>query len=590
VTAAARCLSGVHNMDADPIIRIENLSYQYPRSPAFVLRDVNLNVQRGEFLGIVGPTGAGKTTLCLALNGIVPQFYGGRFFGHVTVAGLDTIENRIYELAQHVTLVFQDPETQLIANSVQDEVAFGLENFQVARSEMPQRIQWALEAVRLKGMLHRHPSELSGGEKQRLAIAAALAVQPDVLVLDEPTSQLDPLGKQEVFATIRELNERLGITVILASHASEELAEFADRVALLDQGQLVSLDTPERIFSGRDLLARHAVRPPQVTEFYIELARQGLEPPSIPVTLQEATAAYEQMRDKIAVCACPAAEALPPPSEPPLLSAHDVHYTYGDGTRALRHVTLDIHQGEYVVIVGQNGAGKTTLAKHFLHLLEPQAGEVHLAGRDVRTLAVSDIAQTIGFVAQNPDQQIFSTTVASEVSFALQSLGTRGPELEARVAESLQTMGLTDLRDRHPLSLAQGDRARVVIAAALAMRPDVLIFDEPTTGQDYNGAKRILDVSRRFHQAGKTVIVITHHLYLMPGYAQRVVVMGRGVVLGDLPLRQAFHSSELLRSTYLAAPQIVRLAQYISAREQVPLPILTPKELAACLRLRRTSP
>jgi len=576
-------------MGNEPLVRIENLSYRYPRSPDLVLQDINLSVQRGEFLGIVGPTGAGKTTLCLALNGIVPQYYGGRFFGHVNVAGLDTVDNPIHMLAQHVTLVFQDPETQLFANSVENEVAFGLENLSVPRSEIPQRIQRALEVVRLENMLDKHPSELSGGEKQRLAIAAALAVQPDVLVLDEPTSQLDPLGKQEIFATIRELNERLGITVILASHASEELAEFADRIALLDRGSLIALDNPTRVFTRGDLLAQYAVRPPQVTEFYLEIERQGLEPPCLPVTLEKATAVYEQMRDRISVSTCPTPTLPSPPAEPALLSAHDVEYTYPNGTRALTGVSLDVHRGEYVVIVGQNGAGKTTLAKHFLRLLEPTAGRVRLGGRDVNTLEVSELAQQIGFVAQNPDQQIFSVTVEAEVAFAPQNLGVRGAELAARVEESLRTMGLTDLRDRHPLSLAQGDRARVVIAAALAMRPDVLIFDEPTTGQDLRGARRILDVSRQLHRAGKTVIVITHHLYLMPGYAQRAVVMGRGVILEDAPIRQAFHNSQLLRSTYLAAPQIVQLAQYVAAREQVSLPILTPLELASCVRERRAS-
>jgi len=574
----------------DAVVSIEDLSYQYPRSPRLALRDLNLTVHKGEFLGIIGATGAGKTTLCLALNGIVPQFYGGRFFGHVTVCGLDTLENPIHLLAQHVAVVFQDPETQLIANSVEDEVAFALENLCVPRDEILRRIPSALEAVRLDGMEKRHPSELSGGEKQRLAIAAALALRPRVLVLDEPTSQLDPLGSQQVFATIRELNTTLGITVILASHASEEMAESADRIALLANGQLIDVDLPDRIFARVDLLRQCAIRPPQVTSFYAQLQERGLAPPTVPVTLAEAKQAFEVMQPHYEVTPVAFPKATEGPSDSILISAENIEYTYPNGAKALRGVSLDVRKGEYIVIVGQNGAGKTTLVKHFLHLLEPASGTVLMDGQDVRALDVSDLAHRVGFVSQNPDNQIFCTSVEAEVAFALRNLGIRGAELDERVEESLQTMGLGRVRRQHPLALPKGDRARVIIAAVLAMRPHVLIFDEPTTGQDYQGAKRILDVSRQLHQSGKTVIVITHHLYLMPDYAKRVVVMGKGVIALDAPIREAFHEDELLRSTYLAPPQIVQFAQYIAVRRNISLPILTYDELAACISRRKVAP
>jgi energy-coupling factor transporter ATP-binding protein EcfA2 len=578
-------------MSPERIISIDNLSYQYPRSPGLVLRDINLSVDRGEFLGIVGPTGAGKTTLCLALNGIVPQFYGGRFYGRVAVAGLDTVDTPIHLLAQHVAIVFQDPETQLIANTVEDEVAFGLENVRVPPEEMQRRIQWALAAVRLDGMQSKHPSELSGGEKQRLAIASALAVEPDVLILDEPTSQLDPLGSQEVFATVRELNLELGITIIMASHASEELAEFAQRVALLSDGELVDVDSPERIFAKPGLLGEYAVRPPQVTQFYLTLADRGLGPPTVPVTLDGAITTFGGMRAAIEVTSLSASTGnAPAPQSPIALSALDVEHIYPDGTKALDGVTLDVREGEYVVIVGQNGAGKTTLVKHFLHLLEPSAGTVLLDGQDVKDIQVSEIAQRVGFVAQNPDTQIFNTTVEAEVGFALRNLGIEGAKLAERVDKSLDQMGLSHLRTWHPLSLAKGDRARVVIAAVLAMQPDVLIFDEPTTGQDYLGARRILDVSRQLHQAGKTIIVITHHLYLMPGYAERVVVMGKGITLLDAPIRQAFHETELLQRSFLAPPQIVQFAHWIAASRGMELPVLNPEELASCIAERNHGP
>jgi energy-coupling factor transport system ATP-binding protein len=246
-------------------------------------------------------------------------------------------------------------------------------------------------------------------------------------------------------------------------------------------------------------------------------------------------------------------------------------------------VSLDIHAGEYVLIIGQNGAGKTTLVKHFVKLLEPTEGIVTVDGVDTRELTLSGLARRIGYVAQNPDNQIFGKTVGEEVSFAPVNLDYPPEEVEARTVESLEAMGLLEVRDAHPLSLPKGDRARVVVAAILAMRPEIIIFDEPTTGQDYRGAKYILDVSRQLHQMGKTVVVITHHLYLMPEYAERVVVMGKGTILLDAPIREAYHQTDLLRSTFLSPPQAVLLAQHLGRGDGRAYALLTPEEVAGCM-------
>jgi energy-coupling factor transport system ATP-binding protein len=273
----------------------------------------------------------------------------------------------------------------------------------------------------------------------------------------------------------------------------------------------------------------------------------------------------------------------PAPSGDPLLSVRDLAHTYPDGTDALHGVSLDIHEGEYVLIIGQNGAGKTTLVKHFLKLLEPTGGVVRVSGTETGELTVSELAGRIGYVAQNPDNQIFSATVGDEVAFALTNLDYPEAEVEARVTESLESMGLLEVRDAHPLSLPKGDRARVVIAAILAMKPETIIFDEPTTGQDYQGAEYILGVSQRLHEMGKTVIVITHHLYLMPNYAERVIVMGKGTLLLDAPIREAYHQTELLGSTFLSPPQAVLLAQRLGANNGYDYDLLTPEEMARCL-------
>ncbi|MGQ9714228.1 MAG: ABC transporter ATP-binding protein [Anaerolineae bacterium] len=566
----------------EPIVLLENLSYQYPGASAPALRDVNLRVERGEFVGIVGPTGAGKTTLCLTLNGIVPQFYGGRFFGRAQVAGLDTLEHPIHDLARHVGMVFQDPEAQLLTTSVENEVAFALENLCVPPEAIRERVAQALAAVRLQGMEKKRPHELSGGQKQRLAIAAALALEPDLLVLDEPTTQLDPVGQEEVFGTVAHLNREQGVTVVMASHAVEYLAEHATRLVVLDQGEVVQVGPPREVLGQVERLESLGLRAPQVTRFYHLMEARGERLSLLPVTQDEAIAQYQERRGRWRVRADGVAEGPPPGREgPPLLEVEDLWHVYPDGTEALRGVSLRVWPGEYVVIVGQNGAGKSTLVKHLVRLLEPTSGTVRVGGEEVRGLSTAALAQKVGFISQNPDNQIFTTRVEEEVAFALRARKVPDAEVRRRAAWALEEMGLAQHRNRHPLSLPKGDRARLVVAAVLAMEPDILIFDEPTTGQDLQGARRILDLSRRLHEQGKTVLVITHHLYLMPSYAERAVVMGRGTILLDAPLRQAFHAVDVLRKSALQPPQIVAFARAIAALEGVDLPILTDEELAA---------
>ncbi len=505
---------------AEPVVSVEQLSFRYPGASTLALHDISLTVEQGECLALMGATGAGKTTLCLALVGIVPQFFGGELYGAVRVGGLDTLEHPVSVLARKVGLVFQDPETQLTATSVEHEVAFALENLCVRADEIRTRVDEALQAVGLAGLEKKHPHELSGGQKQRLAIAAALALKPQVLVLDEPTSQLDPVGAAEVFALVRTLNRELGMTVILASHQSEEVAEFADRVALLAAGRLVRVAPSAVFFQEVELLASHQV-------------------------------------------------------------------PYADGTRALAGVTLDIRAGEYVAIVGQNGAGKTTLVRTFLGLLKPSTGTLALDGHPLQTLTVGDISRCIGFVPQNPDTQLFTFSVAAEVGFALEQAGLPPGEVRRRVNDVLAEMGLTVRRDLHPFALSKGDRSRVVIAAVLAREPEILIFDEPTIGQDHQGALRILELTRRLHATGRTVIVITHHLHLLPGFAERALVLGQGHMLLDAPLAEAYYRPEVLAATDLRAPQIVELAQAIAEREGQDCCALSVEEFAACFTVKR---
>ena len=562
----------------EPIVVFKDVSYQYPQSTRFSLINVNLKINKSEFFGLIGPTGAGKTTLCLGFTGIVPQFYGGRFFGSVSVLGLDTLENPISTMAGHVGLVFEDPETQLITASVENEIAFALENLSVPRDTIAERISDSLSAVRLDGYEKKHPHELSGGEKQRLAIAAAMAIKPSVLVLDEPTSQLDSVGAEDVFMTAQRLNREFGMTIVMASHSAEEMAEYADRIGLMYQGEIVALGTPDEIYSKIEMLEKYNLRPPEVARIFGGLRKNGISVPKIPVRMQDAIPLLENLStcknsNNIVL------NAPPTNRKKPIISVEALSHVYPDGTEALRDISLEISEGEYVVLVGQNGAGKTTLVKHCLNLLQPTDGFVKINGLNTAELSISDLAQIIGYVAQNPDNQIFNSTVGDEIGFALKNLGYDPEEVEARVVKSLEEMGLINMRDRHPLSLPKGDRARVIICAILAMKPEIIIFDEPTTGQDYLGARKILEISRDLHQKGKTIIVITHHLYLMPEYADRVVVMGKGTILLDDDIHTVFHASETLKKTFLTAPQSVLISKEMQKLNDGFPSFISPKEI-----------
>jgi energy-coupling factor transport system ATP-binding protein len=476
-------------------------------------------------------------------------------------------------------VVFEDPETQLVSFSVENEVAFALENLNYPRDIIQERIQTSLAATRLTGMEKKHPHELSGGQKQRLAIAAAIALQPELLVLDEPTSQLDPVGAGEIYSTIHTLNQDHGITVVMTSHAAEEMAVYADRIALIAEGEIVSVGPPTDIYTQVEKIEEHHLRLPQVTSTFSKLSKAGIPVPRLPVRMDEALPMLDNLSKQpfSVVIENPGAPSV---AEAPYLRVHQLTHEYPDGTRAIQDISLDIHKGEFVLIVGQNGAGKSTLIKHFVNLLEPTSGRVEIKGIPTNEIKVSELAAQIGFISQNPDNQIFNKTVEEEIAYAMRHQGFDPEEVSSRVADSLSSMGLTHLKDRHPLSLSKGDRARVVIGAILALEPNILIFDEPTTGQDYKGAKKILDLARELHKDQKTIIVVSHHLYLMPDYAERVIVMGQGSILMDADIRTAFHEVETLKQTFLEPPQAVQIAKELIQRHPGFPPLLTPDEIA----------
>lgn len=561
----------------DAAVEFLEVSYFYPKADKPALRDVSLRVAPGEIVGLAGPTGAGKTTLALACLGIVPQFYGGRFFGAVRIGGLDTTESPVHALARRVGLVFQDPETQLVAASVEAEVAFALENLALPAEEIRARVGEALAATGLEGLRERAPHALSGGQQQRLAFACALALRPGVVVLDEPTSQLDPESTAEVFRLMARMRAERGTAFIVTGHAAEEMAATCDRIVLLSGGRVVADGPPRAVYGDVEACARERVRPPEVAAVFHELAKQGHTFGRVPVTLAEGEAGLRELaRPRLASVDSRAVEA--PARGRAILSLCHVSHVYPGGFEALRDVSLDVFRGDYTLLIGENGAGKSTLLKHLLGLLRPTRGQVMLDGVPLATLPAKEIAGRIGYVPQNPDRQLFNPTVEAEVGFSLRVRpGLSEADKARRVDAALEELGLTALRKAHPFALSKGDRARVVVAAVLVLEPEVLVFDEPTTGQDAAGARAILDLTRRLHAAGRTVVVVTHHLYLMPGYARRAVVLGGGRVLRDGGLREVYHDFEALAASSLRPTQATALARAADPAHRA----VTAEELAA---------
>jgi energy-coupling factor transporter ATP-binding protein EcfA2 len=547
-------------------ISVRNVTYTYPEQDTPALKDVNMEVEGGEYLVIMGPNGAGKTTLCVLLNGVIPHVLGGKMRGQVEVMGLDTRRHHVYELAQHVGMVLQDPEAQLFTSNVRSEVAFASENLGVPREEMIERIEWALEVVRLQEFVKRPPTQLSGGQKQRLVIAAGLVMRPSVLVLDEPTSQLDPIGAQEVFAVLRDLNQDLGMTVVISTHKSEHAARYADRIFVLDQGQAVAQGTPTEVFSQVELLDRIYVQVPAVTR--VEWALKGaLGKDRFSVLLEDTRTSLSRLLDERGIARQKVddnrlPDLAPSAPEEPYIVLKDVSFQYpGSDQKALDGISIQVGKGEFVGIIGQNGAGKTTLVKNVIGLLKPTAGQVIVGGKDIAEESVGDMARTVGLALQNPDAQLFAMTVAEEVAFGSTNLGLSPEKVAERVDRALAATGLEAFREVYPFNLSFGDRRKLSVAAVVSMEPEVLIFDEPTTGQDFKGRRELADIAKRLNEMGRTVLMVTHDMDLIAEYTHRLIVMGGGKVLLDGPTAEVFQQVDTLAETFIAPPQVTQLAQ-----------------------------
>lgn len=533
-----------------PVIAVENLKYRYPHADALALDGLTFTVEKGEFIGIVGANGAGKSTLSQALIGLVPQFYNGAYGGRVLIDGLPAESTPISELCCKVGLVFQNPFNQLSGakDNVYEEVAFGMQNLGVPRAEMHRRTENALKLLDIWQFRDRNPFDLSGGQMQRVAIASILVMEPDIIVLDEPTSQLDPQGSEEVFRTVDKLAHS-GITILMIEQKIEKIAAYCDRILLLHQGHQIAFDTPQKVFSRPDL-EQLGVQAPVFTRICRALGTT-LPDGSYPVTVEEA--ANQLCRTS----------ALPPVSaqqeeRPELFEIRNLEFSYRPGTPVLHGINLRL-DARPTAIIGQNGAGKTTLVKLLKGLLRPTGPSIWFRGEDISHKTVAALAAQVGYVFQNPDDQIFRYNVLDEVMFGPLNIGMSEEQAREKSRAALALTGLSDQENSNPYDLELNERKMVAIASVLAMDPDVLILDEPTIAQDMMGRRRIADIVRTLSAQGKLVLAILHDMDFVAECFDRVVVMAQGQVVADGSPRQVFADSAALQAARLDPPHVTQL-------------------------------
>jgi energy-coupling factor transport system ATP-binding protein len=567
----------------DPVVSINELSYRYRGAKRPALSNVSLQVGMGDFVVIMGPSEAGKSTLAACINALIPHFFKGRFFGSVRVLGKDTQKTLVSELSESVGMVFQDFEAQLFSTNVELEVAFGPENLAVDREEIARRIDENLNLVGLGALRNRPPSTLSGGQKQKLAIASVLAMNPRVLVMDEPTTDLDPISKFGIFQIAEQLRQRDELTLIVVEHETEETLN-AGHILLLKEGEVVRQGPAQEVLREVDLLESLGVMPLGVPKYFQAMRTRCTEPTGdqlpLPLTPEEGIARFQANGWKVdprryAELQAADQERTRAYGEV-IIRCQDLEHTYPNGFKALTGVNLEIHRGEMVAIVGQNGSGKTTTVKHFNGLLMPTGGLVEVDGQPTSVQGIYNLGKKVGYVFQNPDHQIFSDTVFDEVAYTLRLRKMNDEEVKSRVAEALEAVGLSGFEKEDPFSLTKSGRQRVAVASVLAARPEVLILDEPTTGLDYAEQRSMMNLVRRLNESGSTIIFVTHHMWVVAEYAHQVYVFKDGRVILQGTPRDVFVNEKELNDAYLRPPHLVSFSNRLGHT------VVNVDELVAC--------
>lgn len=558
----------------NPIIELRGVSFSYGEGARAALDHVSLSISEGDFVGVIGPSGAGKSTLAAVMSGAIPHHFTGQLYGATLIDGKDTCEVTLTDISRIVGSVLQDIDAQMVASVVEDEMLFGLENFGVPHDQIEERISQTLATVGISDLREREIATLSGGQKQKVAIAAILALAPRVLVLDEPTAALDPASSTLVFETLRKVNELAGITIVVIEQKVALLSKYCDRVLVMNEGALAFDGEPHEVFSHASELRSMGVDSPRVARMANSLAQCGIIAAGSAPCLNVAEA-KELVADLVAghvptpgekdvAAAARAGSRHVPAARPhaegaePVVELSGVNFSYPSGGASVNDLEMRVYPGELVGIVGQNGAGKTTLTKLLNGLLRPSSGSVRIAGMDTHDVPTSAIAARCATLFQNPDRQICKDTVLEEVAFGLTLHGVGDQEARRRAAAAAERFGLP--LDESPFSLSRGQRQMVALASVVVLDPEVVLLDEPTSGLDYRECMTVMETVREMAERGCAVIMVCHDMEVVSDFAERLVVMANGRILARGVAEEVFADEELMRAAYVEPPQVVALA------------------------------
>lgn len=547
-------------MDA---VEIDSLTYTYPGAPQPTLRDISIQIPKGDFLAVVGNNGCGKSTLCKVLNGLIPHFITGAMEGTVTVAGLNTLAQDVGTLAQKVGYVYQDFENQIVRPTVLDDASYACLNY--AFSDYLERGRTALKQCGLEGREDSYIWQLSGGQTHLLALAGTVSLQPDILILDEPIAQLDPMHADRIYEVLRELNQQQGKTIIVIEHHTEYIADFCKHVMLMQDGQIRwMLPTADALQRVEELEACN-IFPPQVTQAAYRLKQRGTLSPDVPLptTVEAGKSAFCGLHYIPQVAAFPTKK-----SAETAVSFHNVSLSYrsvkGAPHTVFHALNLDIQRGEHVALIGSNGAGKSTLMKLMVGLLKPNAGTVSLFNEDIGEKKAEDLSRQVSLVYQNPEEMFIKDSIRSDIAYAMEVRGI--PDWKQRTDELLARFRLTELQNRDGRLMSGGQMRRASLAIGIALNPAVLLLDEPTANLDIATRREILSVLEDMKDVIQTAIIATHDMQLVCQWADRIVVLNGGNVVADGTRDEIFARSDIVKQAGIRPPEIFSMGKALDSR------------------------
>ncbi len=540
----------------DKYISFNQFTFQYDAQAEATLKDISFDIAKGEKVLILGPSGSGKSTLAQCLNGIIPNIHKGQAQGQVRIDGQDIFKQSIYDKSQLVSTVLQDPDGQFIGLTVAEDLAFALENDCADQSEMKDKVALWAERLDLTSLLNHRPQDLSGGQKQRVSLAGVLIDESPILLFDEPLANLDPKSGQETIDLIDKIHKEVGATTIIIEHRLEDaLYRPVDRILLVNEGELLFNGSPDELLSST-LLLENGIREP----LYVTVLRQlGFDTRSAQnlsqldaLDLSGLALPDRVLKDK------------KDSSSDSILKVEGLSVSYGDNPAIIEDLSFSLKKGERLAIVGKNGAGKSTLAKALCGFV-PSQGKLTYKGQDISQDSIAERSERIGFVLQNPNQMISQTMIFDEVALGLRLRGIEEAEVEARVHEVLKTCGLYSFRKWPISALSFGQKKRVTIASILVLKPEIIILDEPTAGQDYKTYTDIMNFLDSLQKQGHTIVMITHDMQLMLEYSDRCLVVVEGKIIADDNPVTILNQKDLLESANLKQTSLYTLGQKLSS-------------------------